>query len=336
MNITEFANQLGVSPTTVSRALSGRGRVSAQTRDRIRRRVSELGYAPNSQAQRLVTGRSHTIALDWNGDAAQSVLQDFFFAQLLEGIQLALQRQGYGLLLGGSHNADFVQQWVAGRAVDGVLFVGDEDTDDESVASIAAQGVPCVFLGHHILEGVAGVGSVALNLETGGREIAQAFAEKGHRRIAFVGTRLPDNVLPFFRAELGRLGLTLPEENIIIAGQSAEDGAKALRRLNRLPDPPTAIFARTDVLAIGILRAARRLGIAVPQQLSVVGHDDTRIAELADPPLTTVRIDYARLGERAAELIFQLIEDRERPVRPFALNTRLILRETLSFAPVLP
>ena len=334
MNIKEFASELGVSTTTVSRALSGHGRVSARTRDMVRRRVGELGYAPNLQAQRLVTGRNYAIALDWSGYAAQSILQDFFFAQLLEGFQIALQRRGYGLLLCGPHSPEFISRWVAGRSVDGVLFIGDDDADDDAVAAIAAQGVPTVLLGHHPLKGLPHVGSVALELEGGIREIAQAFAQHGHQRVAYVGTRMPDPALGTFRDELALRGIPLPEDRIIIAGQEAEDGARAMRQLRRLPEPPTAIFARTDLLAIGVLRAARRLGIAVPAELSVVGHDDTRIAELSDPPLTTVRIDYARLGERAAETLIGLIEEPTKPAPAFFMNTHLVVRETLSFPPL--
>jgi LacI family transcriptional regulator len=341
VNIKQFANELGVSPTTISRALSGRGRVSARTRDMIRNRVAELGYTPNLQAQRLVTGRAYTIALDWSGTPDQSVAQDFFLAQLVEGIQAALQRRGYGLLLCGPHLPDFVQRWVSGRAVDGVIFVGDND--EETVAAEitgysvkSEEGAPCVVISHHEVPGMPDVRTVVLNLETGIQEVVNALAANGHQRVAFVGSRPEDDGLPLFARYMAEQGLVLPDSHIFIAGRTVEDGARALRHLMRLETPPTAIFARTDLLAVGVIRAAHHLGIRIPEQLSVIGHDDIRVAELMEPPLTTVRIDYNLLGEQAAETMFHLIETPEEHLPTSVVCTHLVLRETLAPASVGP
>src|SRR5690348_11688563 len=121
MNIKEFANAIGVSPTTVSRAISGRGRISDATRRRVLERMGPLGFTPNLNAQRLSQGRTDLVALDFG--PGHDPLADLFFAELTREIQDVLEPQGYGLLLNGT--SDVLNRWVRTRAVDGVLLIGD-------------------------------------------------------------------------------------------------------------------------------------------------------------------------------------------------------------------
>lgn len=329
MNIKAIAAALDVSPSTVSRALSGRGRLSASTRQRVLQRVEEAGYAPNLHARRLVTGRSHVVALDYGG-SHRSPLADLFLIEITRSLQESLEARGYSLLL--SSNRSALRRMTRSRAVDGVLLVA-ADAPAEA-ARLAESGVPCVVLGVHPgtprLPGVACVGE---NLAGGAQKVARLLVELGHRRIGYIGSNVQDVVLEAFRAELAALGAPLDPELLLIPGRTPPAGAAAAAELLSRPVPPTALFARTDALAIGVLRQARRQGLRVPRDLSVVGHDDTPYAELTEPPLTTVRIDCAELGRAAAESLVALLDHRGGTVPARTVETELILRESVAPPP---
>ncbi|HZP84383.1 MAG TPA: LacI family DNA-binding transcriptional regulator [Chthonomonadaceae bacterium] len=325
--LRELAQAIGVSPTTVSRAMHGRGRISDATRQKVLQRIQEAGYTPNVHAQRLKVGRTQMIALDFG--YWSDVLSDMFFVELTRGIQDALEERGYGLLLTTRKTA--LQQWVNSRAVDGVILVTGGPRKESMPREIAASGTPCVVIGHEALTGIAGVGTVVVGLQNGAQQVARLLVEYGHRRISYLGSgEEGDMVLAAFREELERLGRSLPSELIRIVGYTPQSGADGMRALLALPDPPTAVFARTDALAAGALQAARLQGIPVPEELSIVGHDDVPFASLAEPPLTTVRVNCLELGKLATEMLFALIEQPEISPEPRVVQTELVMRETVA------
>jgi LacI family transcriptional regulator, repressor for deo operon, udp, cdd, tsx, nupC, and nupG len=327
MTIKAIAAAIGVSPSTVSRAMSGKGRLSAATRRKVLQRIEEAGYAPNLHARRLVTGRSHMVALDYGG--SPHALADLYLIELTRGLQESLEACSYALLLNGDRHA--LRRWVRSRAVDGVILLGD--ACGEQAAQLAADGAACVVIGACPVTGVTGIPGVACvveELRTGARSVARHLTGQGHRRIAYVGTRYPDVVLTAFRDELEALGFPLDDDLLLIPGRTPEAGANAVAELLARTPPPTALFARTDALAIGALRQAQRLGARVPEDLSVVGHDDVTFAELTDPPLTTVRIDCAQVGQAAAESLLALLHRTGEPVPARTVETELVVRQSMA------
>ncbi|HZP82410.1 MAG TPA: LacI family DNA-binding transcriptional regulator [Chthonomonadaceae bacterium] len=323
--IREIARAIGVSPTTVSRAMNGRGRLSLETRQMVLQHIREAGFTPNANAQRLAAGRTHVIALhlgDW-----PDVLSDMFMVELVRGVQEALVKQGYGLLL-STENA-MLQQWANSRAIDGVILsIG---RTPEEVFGMTTPGVPCVVIGHERLSGTQGAGSVVIGSRNGVRQVARMLVELGHRRIGYLGNAHTTNpVFLAFREELMSLGQTLPEERVVFVGNTLEDGERGLITLLSRPDPPTALFARTDTLAAGALRAARKLGLQVPRDLSLIGHDDVPFASLAEPPLTSVRINCPELGRSATEMVLGLIQCPAHCPEPAVVHTELVLRESVA------
>ncbi|HZO89960.1 MAG TPA: LacI family DNA-binding transcriptional regulator [Chthonomonadaceae bacterium] len=327
MTIKELAREIGVSPTTVSRVMHGRGRISSATRQKVLERVREVGYTPNVNAQRLTVGRTHLVALDFGG--WHDFLADMFFVELTRGVQDALEAHGYGLLLNEAN--DVLRRWVKSRAVDGVILAVGGPPDARVPRDIASTGTPCVVIGHHPLEGIPGVGSVVVGLRNGAQEVARKLVACGHRRIGFLGNQEPqDAVLLAFREELKALGVALCAELVIPGGRNPADGERAMRELLMRPDRPTAVFARTDALAAGALRAARRLGISVPTELSLVGHDDVPFAELAEPPLTTVRVNCIELGKVATEILISLLQQPGLCPAAQVVQTALVERESVA------
>jgi DNA-binding LacI/PurR family transcriptional regulator len=336
MTIDEFARSVGVSTATVSRTLSGRGPVSAEKRRLILDRMEALGYVPNLAARTLVTGRTNTVLLACGEVPA---LGDLFTLEMIRGVQNALAAHRYGLLLNAPDSPDSPQSGVmtvvTGRAVDGVVLMDDDDTAPDPLIlarKITERGIPCVIIGHRPVANLPGIGSVVIDVEESAHAAARLLMDRGHRRIGFIGSRSPDKILARFRATLESAGRTLPDSRVIIAGKEAERGRLALHDLldRAQPDGPlTAVFARTDTLAAGALQAARQRGLRVPEDLSVIGHDDIPFSALMAPPLTTMRVDCAAVGAAAAELLLRLFRKDEAcpPVRVF--HPELVLRETV-------
>lgn len=341
MNIREFARTIGVSPTTVSNAISGQGRISEATRRMVLERMQDLDFIPNLNAQRLSQGRTHLVALDflfWH-----DYLADLFFAELTREIQDVLEARKYGLLLSGP--GEVLDRWVKTRAVDGVILGGDL-SDLTIPERIAQAGTPCVVIGHSPITGIRDVGSVVIDLSRGAREVARRLMEQGHRRIGYISGGVPDAVWFEFRDALREGGILLQDSLTVRAvsadresagtfriGATARDGAEAFRKLMAQAEPPTAVFVRTDMLAIGALQAAYQMGVRVPEDLSLVGHDDVPFAALAVPPLTTVRVDCMTLARLAVDMLLSLLNAPNAPVKPQVVQTELVLRDTLKGAP---
>src|SRR5687767_6280939 len=233
--------------------------------------------------------------------AEKALLGDLYLLALADGLEQALLASGYGPVVNATR--DTLQRLAAGEAVDGVvLAIGVERP--VLARELARRGTACVVISEEPLDEIPGVGWVLLDLESAAREVARMLLDLGHRRIGFIGNYDGDQVRAGFAAELADSGVPLQPDRVVIAGKGREAGRSAMSRLLSLPDPPTAVFARTDLLASGALEAARERGIRVPEQVSVVGHDDIPPAERMG--LTTVRIDCVEVGRAAAEILTRL------------------------------
>lgn len=332
MNIIEFAREIGVSPTTVSRALSGRGRISENTRQMIHKRMSELGYMPNPHAQSLVTGRSRMILLHHSD---RGILSDMFLVEMAHGIQQALEEQGYGLLLDTAHSTPdkasdlLLNQWINSRAVDGVI-VKPLRPNREWLEQFCQSGIPCVVIGDPSAAELPHVGAVSVRVDNGICEAAKLFVELGHTRIGFIGTSMPDRALDVFRRQLQVMGVDLPDDMVVMSGLQAEDGGTAMRKLLENPRPPTAALVRLDTLAVGAMHAASNLGLRVPDDISIIGYGDIPLAGMLNPPLTTVRVDFFGLGQLAMSTLFELIDNQDKCIEPKFIDTTLVVRESVS------
>jgi LacI family transcriptional regulator len=336
MDITEFSRRIGVSPTTVSHAINGRGRISAATRQMVLQRMEELGYVPNLHAQQLTTGRSRMVVLH---HTERHILSDMFLVEMARGIEYALHEHGYGLLLntagGPGHENSLLRRWVRSKAVDGVIVKSLHPVRDW-VKKLAGPRMPFVVIHEPSVVDLPHVGTILVNIERSVADVAELFVKLGHQCIGFIGNVEPNPFLPIFRQTLQQKGVSLPEERVIIAGVTHQDGARAMRELLSQPSPPTAIFACTDVLALGAIHAATSMGVHVPTQLSVVGFDDLPLASMMRPPLTTIRVDAFQLGKSATEMLLRLLEQPNVPIPPKYEQTTLIHRDSVARAPQHP
>jgi DNA-binding LacI/PurR family transcriptional regulator len=310
--IRDVARHAKVGVGTVSRVLNDSPQVSDEARVRVRKTIDELGYRPSSAARRLSLGRTQMIGVVAPFFTTRSVVER------LRGVVERLRDRGeYDLLLFDvetlEQRADAFEAFAARDHVDGLLIVSLRPSDEE-VARMRREGLPVVLVDvtHPALP------RVVIDDVRGGEMATEYLLAKGHRRIGFVG----DAPTPFgfasselrchgMRAALRRAGIR-PAAALQKRGPHGREEAIGLARtLLAMEKPPTAIFAASDVQAMGVLQAAEALGLRVPEDLAVIGFDD--VEEAAVLGLTTVRQPLRETGARGVELLLSAIEGRESP-----------------------
>jgi LacI family transcriptional regulator len=333
-NIQELAEKTGVSVATVSRALNGSSEVSEATRERILALAQELDYTPSAAARTLVRRRSHVVGVILETGAGHPDLLHPFFQEVLVGLQHGAGERGYDLLLfatdepgsgfGGRHS---YARRAGHHGVGGVVAMGFDRSHPEMRKLIAA-GIPCIAVDSDL--GGPRCGFVMSENREGAAQAVAHLRELGHERIATIagplGTRPGADRLAGYREMLERLGIEVREEYVREGDFYDESGYEATKQLLALEAPPTAIFAASDLMAAGALRAAHELGVRVPDELAVVGFDDIALAALIQPALTTVRQDMEALGRAAAEGLIRMIEDADAPPVQAYVPPRLVVR----------
>jgi LacI family transcriptional regulator len=307
VSIRQLAKLSGVSVGTVSRALNGYADVRPETRERIVRLAEELDYTPAAAARSLVTQHSHVLGVFLDTGEGHPDLQHPFFHEVLGGLKQRIGAGGYDLLLfaserpGNGYGPHSYLKRARHHAVEGVVLMG-VDPDDPEVrrlvrSDLAVVGVDVELTGER-------TSSVMSDNVAGALQAVKHLHSLGHRRIAtitgLVETKPGGDRLRGYRDALRELGLAYRDEYVAYGDFYADSGTAAAAALLALEDPPTAIFAASDMMALGVLGAAGQAGLRVPEDLSVVGFDDMQLVGHVQPPLTTVRQDKHGLGEAAA------------------------------------
>ena len=325
VTIRDVAAAAGVSITTVSRALNESGRVGPSTRDRVLDAAQQLGYEPNDLARSLHGKATGTIAV------LVPDITNPFFPELVNGVQEVANEHGRLLLLcQTSEDAGIAVQellHLRRKRVDGVVLVGGLAGGEDLSAALA--GMPIVTVDRDT--SVDGAWVVRSNHRLGGRLATEHLIELGHERIAHIGgpadLSVAEDRHDGYREALEDAGLAY-EESLVVEGdfleQSGYDGLRALRRRRR---GFTALFCGNDMMAIGALRALDDVGLAVPQDVSVVGFDDIHLASYLRPGLTTVHQPIQTLGRRAAELLIGPAMDSHEPASE-VLDVHIVSRQT--------
>jgi DNA-binding LacI/PurR family transcriptional regulator len=304
--IRDVARHAGVSVATVSRVLNDLPIVSDAMRDRVREAISELGYRPSSMARSLSLGRSQAIGVVAPFFTTPSVVER------LRGVAERAREHGYGLMLFDVETPEqreaAFSEFARHDRVDGLLVISLPLLDAD-VATLGRDRLPVVMvdIGH------PDVPHVVIDDARGGELAAEHLLARGHRRIGFIGDE-PDSLFGFtsseerrrgFRRALRRAGIRHPA-GLERRGRHGRAEARVLADdLLRGPDRPTAVFAASDTQAIGVLEAARALGLRLPEDVAVIGFDDIEIAEPLG--LTTVRQPLRQSGARGADLLLGAI-----------------------------
>jgi DNA-binding LacI/PurR family transcriptional regulator len=310
------AKRAGVSSAAVSFAVNDRPGVSPETRERILEVARELGWRPSASARALTEARTRAIGFVLARDPAQIEL-DSFFVRFLSGLERTLAPADYALLLqlvpAGPALGAYERLAFAGR-VDGFLLA-DVEVDDARFALLEDAGLPVVLAGHP--DGECPFPWVETRHAEGMTAAVEHLLELGHERIAFLGgSRDHEHVqarLEHWQAAAGpAAGLVVHARNEAVA-EAAREVLGVAGGPDAELDPPTAIVCTSDALALAVVGAAREAGLSVPADVSVVGFDDSPLAALASPALTSVRVDYAEFGAAAASALLAAISGAETP-----------------------
>jgi DNA-binding LacI/PurR family transcriptional regulator len=316
----------------VSRALRGLPDVAASTRHRVLDAARELDYVASPFAARLASGRTATVGV------VVPFVNRWFFAEVIDGVEAALRRSGYDLLLYNLGDAEgrarFFDVMPIRKRVDGVL-IASLVLDDAEFAALSALSCPVGLLGLQR----PGFLSTRIDDVAGARTAVRHLLERGHRRIGLIGgdTDDPMRFTPplrrrdGYREALAEAGVA-PDPDLEVLGYfTIEGGEQAAGRLLARADRPTALFAESDEMAYGALRAARRAGLRVPQDVAVIGFDDQPTADLLS--LSTVRQPVAEEAvDIATRLLSRIAEPDVTPAEDVVLPTELVVRGSTAVA----
>jgi DNA-binding LacI/PurR family transcriptional regulator len=327
MNIKEVARRARVSTATVSRTINLPEKVRPQTAERVRKAIADLNFYPNTHARTLVSGRSRMLGL------IISDITNPFFPELVKSFEDHATQSGLEVIIG---NTDYSPERMAGcirrmveRKVDGVAIMTSE-TDPRLATELTDKNIPTVMLD------TGSNGPLSANLRVdyaqGIREGLQHLIELHHRNIAFI-TGPPhlasaDIRQAAFTAGLKEAGIKLRKEMIEEGNHRVDGGSQAMKKLLKLPDPPSAVIASNDLMAIGALAAIHQEGLRVPDDISLIGFDDISFASLTQPPLTTVQLSREQLAVTALAALARLIQRETTQKADYMIPTRLVVRQS--------
>lgn len=336
VTIKDIAKRVGLSVTTVSRALNDFDDVNAETKDLIRRTAAEMGYVPNSLAQRFQKRKTDTIGLILPTFGPR--FSDPFFSELLAGIGNKAADQGYDLLVStrapGDEELLAYRQTVQGNRVDGLVVVRTRK-EDERIEYLRSVKFPFVAFGR--TEGELDFPFVDENGTSGLRLVADHLVNLGHRRIACIASP-PDLMFSQYRLEglhsrLQELNFPLDPTLIRVGDLTQRSGHEHAMDLLDLPNPPTAIIAFNDLMAFGAMSAAQKRGLVVGSDVSITGFDNIPMADHSHPPLTTVDQPIYQIGSMVCEMLVHLIQGESVEGEHILLNPELLVRQSSGLAP---
>jgi len=325
----DIARKLNISNATVSRALNDRPGVSNELRQKVINVANELGFAPNMAARSLVTARTQTI-----GFVIRSFDQPFssdpFYFPMLTAIELELVLHDYHVMLdtSGSDNVSHLRM-VKQNRVDGLILAGP-NLNLQFVTSICNSGLPTVLIDNKLKHTKAN--TILTDDKGGALDATQHLLQHGHRAVAHIGGPLEwvssrQRYAGYCEAMQG-VGLNQQMQSIHTEATTIATGEAATMALLTGPNPPTAIFAANDAMAVGAMRAVSTQGLSLPNDLALVGFDNIDLADHITPSLTTIRIFKEQIGQLAARRIIDLIADTTSAPVETIVSTELVIRRS--------
>ncbi|MGA8110553.1 MAG: LacI family DNA-binding transcriptional regulator [Acidobacteriaceae bacterium] len=329
LDIRAVAKLAHVSIATVSRTINHVPTVNAKLASRVREAIRELNYLPNTQARALVSGRSRMLGL------IVSEITNPFFPELIQGFEDVAVAHGYEILIGSTNYEPERMQRCIRRMMErhaegiAVMTFGIEQP---LLDQFAARNVPIVFVDAG--PDRAGISVLHVDYHHGIRQAVQHLAALGHRQIGFVTGPLrlhsAQARLAAFTSAVRECGIPVEERFIVEGDHTMEGGMSAAQSLSDRGELPTAIMCSNDMLAIGVLHKLSREGIRVPGDVSLIGFDDIRMAEMMIPPLTSVRMSRLELA-RSAVSALRAYAEKTPPQREYNIATELVVRESTGY-----
>ncbi|MCQ6559165.1 LacI family transcriptional regulator [Paenibacillus mendelii] len=330
--IYDIARKAGVSIATVSQVINGKGKISDKRRQEIYRIIEELNYRPSVIASALTGKKTFTLGL---------LIPDIsnpFFAELARAVEDCGSRSRYSLVICSTDNKDDkvsgYLQLLQQKSVDGII-IGTGLEDIGILKPLLNKSIPVVMIARE-MPGVQ-LPTVIVDDYAGGKQAAEHLLELHHQRMAII-TEQPkvsssrERLRGYSDAILSR-GFELPDEMVKKTGENLlKDGKSRALELLTDSNPPSAIFCCNDMIAIGTLQAAKELGIRVPEQLSIIGFDNTILAAVTEPALTTLSQPTEMMGSMAVEILIRLSEGESAALERTVLKPDLVIRSSTAAA----
>jgi len=330
LTLEDIAKQSGVSRSTVSRVVNNHPNVSEDVRKRVKEVINKTGYQPHAAARTLASQRSWMLGLVLPRSVS-SFFADPYFPRLTQGIAQACNQYNYTLglfLISTKEDEEAIFPRVSRKGLlDGILLQSDQ-LGDQLTNQIIQSKIPLVIIGRPFYN--KNVSYIDVDNVNGAFTAVSHLIRLGYQRIGTI-TGVSTRTVSLDRKEgyikaLTERGRNI-DESLIVEGDFTEAGGYyAMQQL--LPNKPDAVFAASDIMAIGAMRAIREAGLRVPEDIALVGFDDLPLATMPEPRLTTIRQPVYQFGVKAVEILLDLIENGIEPPRRIIMDTELIIRNS--------
>lgn len=331
MSIKKIAKAAGVSTATVSRVLNGSDKVREETAKRVMEIVEEMDYRLDHVARRMKVKASDSLVIGL-------IITDIgnpFFSNVAKGVEDIAFKNKHVLMICNTNESPekekFFLNSLLSEKVSGVIIVPTIGTGNDSfIKNLVADGFPMVTVDRRIKN--LNVDSVSINNEAGGYQATQRLIQNGHSRIGIIcgirGLSNTEERLEGYRKALKEAGIPLSDELITFGNYLESGGREAMIRLMALEDSPTAVFSTNNLMTLGCIKELYKRNITIPDEMALVGFDDSTWAEALIPPLTTVKQPGYELGVNAAELLIKRLNNKDTSKMNIVLNSELVVRES--------
>ncbi|WP_141503006.1 LacI family DNA-binding transcriptional regulator [Paenibacillus luteus] len=327
ITIYDVAREAGVSIAAVSQVINGKGKISEQRRHEIFQVMERLNYQPSVIASALTGKKTFTIGL------LVPDISNPFFAEIARAVEDQSHHLGYSLFICSTDNkkerAERYLSLMQQKRVDGMI-IGTGIANKSTLASLVKSQMPVVVIAR---EAKLAAKTVIIDDFCGGGLAASHLLEQNHSRVGLLAENEEVSSsrerIRGFLSVWEQAGLKVEDGFIRACGDElVRDGKAQASELLRSPNPPTALFCCNDLLAIGALQAAKELGLRVPEQVSLIGFDNTILAEVTDPPLTTVAQPTKEMGQLAVDSLVAMLEDGDKDDKRIVLQPELVVRQS--------
>ena len=335
--IKDVARIAGVSIATVSRCLNDPERVREKTRIKVQDAILKTGYSPNTLAQSFRRGKTHVIMV------VLPSVGDPFFTDVMKGVRSVAAGKGYSLLVSETQfntlTADEIGALVVSRQADGVILLAAVSPfGTEILSANSKRSIPIVVGCETVSPDLSGFPSVHIDNVAAAMEATNYLLSLGHRKVAFIygnsQSLLTKDRESGYRAAMQKAGISIEQGWFVEGLMSIEGAIKATRSLLNHHHRPTAIFCANDEMAMGCMHEIKSAGLRIPEDISIVGFDDIRYAEILDPPLTTINQPAEEIGERVMyRLLHEIEEGRSVNAEPEIVPHKLIIRRSVAKLP---
>lgn len=330
LTLEDIARQVGVSRSTVSRVVNESPNVSPEVRKRVMKVIQQTGYQPNAVARSLASQHSRMIGLVLP-QSVSSFFTDPFFPHLTQGIAYGCNNHDLTLslfLVGNKEDEEKIYPRISRRGLlDGILVQAGQP-EDRLIEHLTRSSVPCVIIGRPF--DPDGVNYIDVDNVIGAVKATWHLINLGYKRIGTItgthGSTVTIDRYEGYRRALIESGREV-DDSLVVEGNFSEiSGYHAMKKL--LDSHPDAVFAASDIMAVGAMQAVREVGLRIPEDVAFVSYDDIPAASTTNPKLTTVHQPITRFGIKAVELLMDVIENGTKPSRRIILDTEIIIRES--------